>query len=62
VRQIFTEIKKAYMSVEREDLYNNLLEFVVPKKPVRLIKLCLNETYKPMYVNICLIHFLFGLA
>jgi len=26
-------------------LYNVLIEFVIPMKPVRLIKMCLNETY-----------------
>ena len=36
--------KKAYDSVRREVLYNILIEFVVPKKLVRLIKLCLTET------------------
>jgi hypothetical protein len=31
--------------VRREVLYNILIEFGVPMKPVRLIKMCLNETY-----------------
>jgi hypothetical protein len=34
---------KAYDSVKREVLYNILLEFGIPKKLVRLIKMCLNE-------------------
>jgi hypothetical protein len=45
VHQIFIDFKKAYDSVKREVLYNILLEFCTPKKLVRLIKMCLNETH-----------------
>ena len=45
VHQLFIDFKKAYDSVRREVLYNILMEFGVPKKLVRLIKMCLNETY-----------------
>jgi hypothetical protein len=45
VHQLFIDVKKAYDSVKREVLYNILLEFGIPKKLVRLIKMCLNETY-----------------
>jgi hypothetical protein len=45
VHQLFIDFKKAYDSIKREVLYNILFEFVIPKKLVRLIKLCLNETY-----------------
>jgi hypothetical protein len=39
-------------------LYNILIQFGVPMKLVRLIKMCLNETYsKVLQVNICLIIF-----
>jgi hypothetical protein len=31
--------------IKREVLYNILLEYGIPKKLVRLIKMCLNETY-----------------
>jgi hypothetical protein len=34
----------AYDSVRREVLYNIMIQFVVPLKLVRLIKMCLNET------------------
>jgi len=39
------DFKKAYDSVRREVLYNIIIEFGVPKKLVRLIKMCLTETY-----------------
>jgi hypothetical protein len=45
VHQLFIDFKKAYDSIKREVLYNILLEFGLPKKQVRLIKICLNETY-----------------
>jgi hypothetical protein len=44
VHQLFIDFKKACDSVRREVLYNILLEFGVPMKLVRLIKMCLNET------------------
>jgi hypothetical protein len=40
VHQLFIDFKK----VRREVLYNILIEFGVPMKLVRLIKMCLNET------------------
>jgi hypothetical protein len=33
-------------------LYNTLTEFGVPMKIVRLIKMCLNETYNKVYIGI----------
>jgi hypothetical protein len=36
---------------KREVLYNILLEFGVPEKLVRLIKMCLNETYSKVRVG-----------
>jgi hypothetical protein len=45
VHQLFIDFKSAYDSIKREVLYNILLEFGIPKKLVRLIKICLNETY-----------------
>jgi hypothetical protein len=45
VHQLFIDFKKAYDSIKREVLYNILLPFGIPKKLVRLIKMCLNETY-----------------
>jgi hypothetical protein len=51
VHQLFIDFKKAYGSVKREVLYNILLEFGVPKKLVRLIKMCLNETYSKVRIG-----------
>jgi hypothetical protein len=47
----YLDFKKAYDSVKREVLYNILLEFCIPKKLVRLIKMCLNETYSRVRVG-----------
>jgi hypothetical protein len=51
VHQLFVDFKKAYDSVKREVLYNILPEFGIPKKLVRLIKMCLNETYNKIGVG-----------
>jgi hypothetical protein len=51
VHQLFIDFKKAYDSVKREVLYNILTEFGVPKKLVRLIKMCLNETYSKICID-----------
>ena len=44
VSQIFLDFKKVYDSVRREVLYNILVEYGIPMKVVRLIRICLNET------------------
>jgi hypothetical protein len=51
VRQLFIDFKKAYDSVKREVVYNILLEYDIPKNLVRLIKICLNETYSKICVG-----------
>ena len=45
VQQLFIDFKKAYDSFRREVLCNILFQFVIPMKLVRLIKMCLTETY-----------------
>jgi hypothetical protein len=40
VHQLFIDFKKAYDSVRRQVLYKILIEFGVPMKLVRLIKMC----------------------
>jgi hypothetical protein len=37
--------------VRREVLYNILIEFGIPMKLVRLIKMCLNDTYSKVRVG-----------
>jgi hypothetical protein len=49
--QLFVHFKKAYDSVKREVLCNILLNFGIPKKLVRLIKMCLNETYSKVNIS-----------
>jgi hypothetical protein len=51
VHQLFVDFKKAHDSVKREVLCNILLEIVISKKLVRLIKMCLNETYSKVRVG-----------
>ena len=47
----YNEAERAYDSVRREVLYNNLIEYEVPKKLVRLVKMCLTETYSRVRVG-----------
>jgi hypothetical protein len=51
VHQLFIDFKKAHDSVKREALYNILLEFNIPKKLVRLNKMCLNEIYSKVHIG-----------
>ena len=51
MHQLFIDFKKAYDSVRREVLYNILFEFGIPVKLVRLIKMCLTETYNRVRVG-----------
>jgi hypothetical protein len=44
VHQLFIDFKKAYDSVRREVKYNILIEFEIQMKPVKLIKMNLNES------------------
>jgi hypothetical protein len=51
VHQLFIDFKKAYDSDRREVLYNILIEFGIPVKLERLVKMCLNETYSRVWVG-----------
>jgi len=51
VHQLFIDFKKAYDSVRREVLYKILIEFGIPRKLVRLIKMNLTETYSRVRVG-----------
>ena len=51
VHQPFVDLKEANDSVRREVLYNILIEFGIPMKLTRLIKMCLNEVYSTVRVG-----------
>jgi hypothetical protein len=51
VHQLFLDFKKACDSVRREALYKILIEVVIAMKLIRLIKMCLNETYSRVQVG-----------
>jgi sorting nexin-29 len=51
VYQIFIDFKKAYDSVRRGVLYSTFIEYGIPMKLVRLIKMCLIETYSRVWVG-----------
>jgi len=51
VHQLFIDFKKSYDSVRREVLYNILIECGIRVKLVRLIKMCLAETYNRVWVG-----------
>jgi hypothetical protein len=57
VHQLFVDLKEAYHSVRREVLYSILIEFGIPKKLVRLIKMCLKEMYSKLHIGTRLIIF-----
>jgi len=51
VHQLFIDFKKASNSVRREVLYNNLTEYGITMKLVKLIKMCVNEMYNRVWVG-----------
>jgi hypothetical protein len=51
VHQLSIDFRKAHDLVRREVLYNILFEFGIPRKLVRLIKMCLNETYSKIRIG-----------
>jgi hypothetical protein len=50
VHQLLLDFKKVYDSV-MEARYNILIQFHIPMKLVRLIKMCMNETYSTVRVG-----------
>jgi hypothetical protein len=51
VHQLFIDFKKAYESVRRDVYYNTLIEFGIPMKLVRLIKMFLTEIYGRVWIG-----------
>ena len=51
MKKFFIDVKKAYDSVRREVLYKILIEFGIPMKLVRLVKMSLTETYSRFRVG-----------
>jgi hypothetical protein len=51
VYQLSTELRRAYDSVRREVLWSILIEFGVPMKLSKLIKMCPNETYSKVCIG-----------
>ena len=56
---LFIDFKKAYDSVRKEVLYYIFIEFGIPMKLVRLVKVCVTETYSRVRVGKNLTCFLF---
>ena len=51
MHQLIIEFKKVYESVRRGGLYNTVIEFGTRTKLLRLIKMCLNETYSSIWIE-----------
>ena len=51
VHQLYKDFKKEYHSVMREVLCNILIEFGIPMKLVRLIKMCLKGNYGKVQIG-----------
>ena len=51
VHQLSIDFKKAYDSIRKEVLYNILIEFCIPTKLIRQIKMCLTEMYSRVQVG-----------
>ena len=51
MHQLFIDFKKAFDSFRRVVLYNIVLEFGIPVKLVRLVKMCPNETCNKFWIG-----------
>jgi len=51
VHLLLIDFEKACDSFNREVFYSILVEFCIPVKLVRLIKMCLNETYSEVCIG-----------
>jgi len=61
VHRLFIYFTEAYDSVRREVLCSILIEFGIPMRLIRLIKMCLNEMYSTVQVGKNLSCFLLGM-
>ena len=60
VYQLFIDFKKAYDSIKRQKLYNIMLAFGIPKNLVRLVRVCMSDTFSRVRIgNIYLMNFVF---
>jgi len=50
VHQLFIDFRKTYDSVKKEVVYKKLIEFGIPMKLTKLIKICLCETYNTVRI------------
>jgi hypothetical protein len=51
IHQLFIDFEKAYDSVRREVLRNVFNDCGIPMKPVRLIKMRVNEAYITVHIG-----------
>jgi len=51
VHQFFIDFKKAHVSVRKEVLYRNIIEFGIPRKLVALLRMSVPETYSRFRVG-----------
>jgi len=51
VHPLFIDYKEVHDSLRRVVLYNILIEFGIPMKMVKPIKMCLTETYSRVWVG-----------
>jgi hypothetical protein len=51
VHQLFIDFGKVYYSIRKEILYIILTEVDIPMKLVRIIKMCLKETYSEVRIG-----------
>jgi len=62
VHQLFIDFKRTYDSIRREILYNILIEFDIPLKLVRLVRVFLKHIAEAGLARICLTCFLLGMV
>jgi hypothetical protein len=53
VHQLIIEFKKARDSVRMEVLYSIFIEFEVPMRLIRLVEMCLGETFSEVPIGKC---------